>query len=359
MSMDTPETSFRTMASPPSTINILLSTFPGLGLPSTLCLPIPSTSTLADLHDRISTRLPLSLNLSHSDRQSGPSRLSLTTLAAQTLPYSQLTTLSSFLLPTTDRNTPSNHGDHTYQQTPSSLLPLRLTPLTLGGKGGFGSQLRAAGGKMSSRKKANQQPAPSSNRNLDGRRLRTVGEAKALAEYLAVKPDMDKKEKDERRKRWESIVEMAERRTDEVKAGKAGRDKGDGKWIGEKEELEGKLREDVREAMGRGLVPEVVMEDVMDQADEEGEGSEETPEGSGGPSGSESGAEGDGVEETADTSYKGKGKGKAVDYGASVTGNLEASKGTPNSAAPAPKIWGWDDDDEDDEDLSSDSEKGE
>lgn len=49
---------------------------------------------------------------------------------------------------------------------------------------------------MSSRKrKQNAELATGSARNLDGRRIRTVTEAKNLAAYLATKPDMDRKEK--------------------------------------------------------------------------------------------------------------------------------------------------------------------
>jgi hypothetical protein len=56
----------------------------------------------------------------------------------------------------------------------SSLLTLRLAPRILGGKGGFGSQLRAAGGRMSSQKTNNND----SCRDLSGRRLSTIKEAK-------------------------------------------------------------------------------------------------------------------------------------------------------------------------------------
>jgi hypothetical protein len=56
----------------------------------------------------------------------------------------------------------------------SSLLTLRLAPRVCGGKGGFGSQLRAAGGRMSSQKTNNND----SCRDLNGRRLSTIKEAK-------------------------------------------------------------------------------------------------------------------------------------------------------------------------------------
>ena len=103
---------------------------------------------------------------------------------------------------------------------------------------------------MSSRRKKNAGDKDSSNRNLDGRRLRTVNEAKALAEYLALKPDMEKKEKEARRKRWEQVVEMAERREDEIRSGSKG--KVDGKWIEDKEEAGERAREAVRAAMKTG-----------------------------------------------------------------------------------------------------------
>lgn len=54
------------------------------------------------------------------------------------------------------------------------FLTLRLIPRVLGGKGGFGSQLRAAGGRMSSQKTNNND----SCRDLNGRRLSTIKEAK-------------------------------------------------------------------------------------------------------------------------------------------------------------------------------------
>ena len=99
---------------------------------------------------------------------------------------------------------------------------------------------------MSSRRKKNGE-AVNSNRNLDGRRIRTVNEAKALAEYLALKPEMDKKEKEARRKRWEQVVELAEKREEEIRRGAKGRV--DGKWVEDKEEAEERAREAVEAAM--------------------------------------------------------------------------------------------------------------
>src|ERR1700748_1715654 len=156
-------------------VNILVSTFPGLQLPRTISLQVPPTSTVAQSISCIEDRLPQGI-LSH---------LIITTTSNRQLSPSSYASITSLL------SSPSDN-----------LLNLRLSTPLCGGKGGFGSQLRAAGGRMSSRKKKNQGDAHASSRNLDGRRLRTIKEAKALAEYLAVKPEMDKTEKEERLKRW-------------------------------------------------------------------------------------------------------------------------------------------------------------
>lgn len=113
---------------------------------------------------------------------------------------------------------------------------------------------------MSSRKRKNALASDpnngvGSNRNLDGRRLRTITEAKNLAEYLATKPDMERMEKEEKRRRWEGIVEGAERREAEMKkgvacAGAGGRGKGlSEEWLEEKEDAGERTREAVRRAM--------------------------------------------------------------------------------------------------------------
>ncbi|KAJ5256675.1 hypothetical protein N7478_012779 [Penicillium angulare] len=211
-----------------STVNVLLSTFPGLSLPSTVSFSLPSTSSISDLTDKVASYLPLSLSLQ---------RLILTTTSnKQILPDTG--SIQSLIIQDGESAT-------------SRLLPMRLSVPLCGGKGGFGSQLRAAGGRMSSKRKRNQGDNNSSSRNLDGRRLRTVNEAKALAEYLAVKPEMDKKEKEERRERWQSVVEMAEKRQEELKNG-GGKEKINGQWMDDKDEMNEKAREAVLLAMKEG-----------------------------------------------------------------------------------------------------------
>lgn len=206
-----------------SHINVLLNTFSGLNLPSTVTFPVSCDSTTAEVYAAIDSRLPIDIR---------NTRLIVTTLSNKHLPNDPRLPLSALLSCPEDE-----------------LITLRLALPTCGGKGGFGSQLRAAGGRMSSKRKKNQGDTNSSSRNLDGRRLRTVHEAKALAEYLAIKPEMQKKEKEERRKRWEEIVESSERREQEIRKGKG---KLDGQWVEDKEEAGERTRDAVLRAMQTG-----------------------------------------------------------------------------------------------------------
>ncbi|KAK3314950.1 telomere stability and silencing-domain-containing protein [Apodospora peruviana] len=207
----------------PSRINILVTSFAGTGLPPTLSLALPPTATVSELRSSLNERLPAAC-----------SRHLLTTLSNKQLPSASATPISSLLSDAQDE-----------------FLSLRISIPLCGGKGGFGSQLRAAGGRMSSKRKKNQNGEENgSSRNLDGRRLRTVTEAKALAEYLAIKPEMDRKEKEKRRQRWAEIVEMTERKQEEIKYGKKGTL--DGKWVEDKEETGERTREAVLAAMKAG-----------------------------------------------------------------------------------------------------------
>jgi hypothetical protein len=157
---------------------------------------------------------------------------------------------STYILTTNSRRTVS-HDESPVSSLLSSpsdtFLSLRLTVPLCGGKGGFGSILRAQGGRMSSRKKQGGD-ANASSRNLDGRRLRTVAEAKVLAEYLAIKPDMEQREKEERRKRWEDIVASTERKQEEL-LNSRGTARLDGKWVEDKEEAETKTREAIEKML--------------------------------------------------------------------------------------------------------------
>ncbi|KAI0161349.1 telomere stability and silencing-domain-containing protein [Xylariaceae sp. FL1272] len=202
-------------------LNVFVTTFPGLGLPSTLSFALPSTTTTGSLHDCVIERLPLR-----------DARFVLTTISNRQL----LSGSESYISDLCDVD--------------DDFISLRLSLPLCGGKGGFGSQLRAAGGRMSSKKKKNQGDENGSSRNLDGRRLRTVNEAKALAEYLAIKPEMEQKEKEKRRERWQQIVHAAEEREHELKNNSLGRLSG--KWVEDKEETSERTRDAVLAAIKAG-----------------------------------------------------------------------------------------------------------
>lgn len=211
-----------------ASINVLISTFAGLNLPPTLCLSLPEKSTVYNLHHLVASLIP-----------------------PQAAQHAFLTTAQGHALSCRDENLKALVDSHEHNAQP--FLSLRLNAPLRGGKGGFGSQLRAAGGRMSSKKRKQMtEQATGSARNLDGRRLRTITEAKNLATYLATKPDMDRKEKEERRKRWEAVVQLAEQREADMKAGKTidGRRKGlSSEWLEEKDEVGENVKNAVNAAM--------------------------------------------------------------------------------------------------------------
>ncbi|KAL1751347.1 telomere stability and silencing-domain-containing protein [Schizophyllum commune] len=129
--------------------NLLISAFPPF---NTLTLAVPPSAEVSDIYPLLQERYP-------------------------SLPSSQDVVLSTArgVLP----------DDDALVSDLGSLVTLRLSARLLGGKGGFGSQLRAAGGRMSSQKTSNND----SCRDLNGRRLSTIKEAKRLAEYLESEPE--------------------------------------------------------------------------------------------------------------------------------------------------------------------------
>ncbi|KIW93177.1 uncharacterized protein Z519_05782 [Cladophialophora bantiana CBS 173.52] len=238
-------------------VNVLLNTFPGLSLPHTICLPLPASATATELLATIAELLPP--NFPDTTHLTLTSTLNKCVRPSSTITVGELAFASSC---------PENAC--------SSLLPLRLSAPLVGGKGGFGSQLRAAGGRMSSRKKRqNAELASGSARGLDGRRLRTIAEAKNLAAYLATKPEMDRKEKEERRKRWEQVIELAEQREADMRAGKGpdGRRKGlSDEWIETKEEVGENVRNAVKMAMLAGEEQEEAKGPPAQEGDSSGSG---------------------------------------------------------------------------------------
>jgi hypothetical protein len=252
-------------AGQPQGVNLLITSFPGLGLPRTLAVPVASDTPVCDVLHTIYARLPSNVD----------STLIISTTSGKALRASDSSPIST-LLP----------------EAIATFLPLRISAKLCGGKGGFGSQLRAAGGRMSSKKNRDRQEQNGSNRNLDGRRLRTVDEAKRLAEYLTTKPEMEQREKDERRKRWEAVIDAAEATEAKIKAGKMGSNQGrlDAEYVESKELAEEKVREAVQKAMREQSLmdertgSESSAEDHDESSDIEGEGDVSSGQEQAGPS---------------------------------------------------------------------------
>jgi hypothetical protein len=132
---------------------VLISSFPPF---PTLALSVPEDTSLENLHVVLLARYPFLPPT--ADLRLCPVSASLAASSDETT-----TTLASILGP---RDIGNDDGN--------PLVSLRLVPRMRGGKGGFGSQLRAAGGRMSSQKTNNSD----SCRDLSGRRLSTIKEAK-------------------------------------------------------------------------------------------------------------------------------------------------------------------------------------
>lgn len=117
-------------AGQPQGVNLLITSFPGLGLPRTLAIPVASDTPVCDVLHTIYARLPSNVD----------STLIISTTSGKALRASDNSPISTLLPDTT-----------------SAFLPLRISAKLCGGKGGFGSQLRAAGGRMSSKKNRDRQ----------------------------------------------------------------------------------------------------------------------------------------------------------------------------------------------------------
>ncbi|KIO26557.1 hypothetical protein M407DRAFT_200028 [Tulasnella calospora MUT 4182] len=185
--------------------SLLISSFPPFG---NIALSLPSDTSIAELPEIIGNRIGLDveehdLSLSLAQRP----------LALDEDPISALE-----------------------DDVLGRLVTLRLIPRLVGGKGGFGSQLRAAGGRMSSQKTSNND----SCRDLNGRRLSTVKEAKKIAQYLEDEPLRKQADLEARKAKLEALEKQLGISTQETNA-EAGpsnaADKGKGK---EPEKVAGK-----------------------------------------------------------------------------------------------------------------------
>jgi hypothetical protein len=293
-----------------SYVNVLVTGFKGL--PNSTLVLEPS-ATITQLREELTHRLPELQTTRHL----------LTTLSNKQLPTQSSQPISTLL-----------------SATENDFLSLRLSLPLCGGKGGFGSQLRAAGGRMSKKKRGgNAADENGSSRNLDGRRIRTVNEAKALAEYLAIKPDMEKKEKEKRRARWEQIVEATEKKQDEIRHGKKGYV--DGTWVEEKEETNERTREAVLAAMKAGNYKD----NLLALASSEGSSSSASASASAAVDG-----------EVVDDEDEEMGEGEGTSSKETTPPSEPEAKGKGKEKEQARTFFGFD---EDDEFMSSDEESDE
>ncbi|KAM0789815.1 hypothetical protein ACM66B_006666 [Microbotryomycetes sp. NB124-2] len=114
-------------------------------------------------------------------------------------PHQQsLSLVNNTRISTTSTQPLSSLRDHV---SASSPLFVRLSVKLPGGKGGFASQLRAQGGRMSSNKASNND----SCRDLNGRRLSTIKEAQKLAEYIQSAPVREQAQKAQAQARLDAL----------------------------------------------------------------------------------------------------------------------------------------------------------
>lgn len=79
-----------------------------------------------------------------------------------------------------------------FSESPSSYIHIRLNVRLKGGKGGFGSMLRAQGGKMSKKQNKKSKNQNDNFRTIQGRRYKSIRQAKELATYLDLKDSENK-----------------------------------------------------------------------------------------------------------------------------------------------------------------------
>ncbi|KAF9427324.1 hypothetical protein BGZ94_005131 [Podila epigama] len=226
-----------------------------------------------------------------------------------------------------------NHEHCDESRTSSMIRYFGLSLRLAGGKGGFGSMLRAQGGRMSSQKATNTDAC----RDLSGRRIKTVKDAKNMAEYLRQEPEREKAKKESLKRKIEEKQELASRPTRKHRFE-------DSKFFDEAEEQV----EDVKNAVAAALKESLKASSSSSSASSSSSSSSLKRSGSGSDSGSDSG-----MASSSSLSADIKGKGKAKDV-------------TPVTKKPAKSLSMWDDmsdyessEEEEDEDEEEEEEEEE
>jgi len=224
-----------------SATSVLVSTFVPF---STLCFSVSSDTAFDDLYDILAERYP-----------ELPNPHDLLLRPTSNFVPSTTTPLSSF---------PQGGGLHE--------ISLQLLPRLLGGKGGFGSQLRAAGGRMSSQKTSNND----SCRDLTGRRLSTIKEAKKLAEYIESEPARKKAEAEAKKAKLEALEKKLGISKDEEPGQNKKRRLDDDEYIEQSKEIVENVKSAVSAALLKKKKKAKVNHDSSKPADAPGPSSEST-----------------------------------------------------------------------------------
>ena len=154
-------------------ISVLVESFEPF--PRHLCLSLPASATAADVLEGfsgvLSNSMSTTFSLTHHGRR----------------------------LPATSRLSGLTSDDDAFP------VVVQLRALLPGGKGGFGSMLRSQGGKMSSGARNSNND---SCRDLNGRRLGVLKEAKKLAEYLEGESERKRQMDEAQKKKYAKLEKM-------------------------------------------------------------------------------------------------------------------------------------------------------
>lgn len=137
------------------------------------------------------------------------SKLSAAPCTARNL---RLTSLGGQLIKQGETLSSLAHQSHCHDGSSAvaTLVTLEIRSTLKGGKGGFGSMLRAQGGKMSSNR--NGEENNDSCRDLNGRRLSTVKQARQLALYLSNEAERQKEISEAQKKKYAKLEKMLGRK---------------------------------------------------------------------------------------------------------------------------------------------------
>ncbi|WFD44176.1 hypothetical protein MPSI1_002842 [Malassezia psittaci] len=114
---------------------------------------------------------------------------------------------ASLLRLSTKGGRPINANANIQQLAQGTFADLEVRCCAMGGKGGFGNQLRAAGARM-----ANKNGNVDSCRDLSGRRISTIKEAQRLAEYIEKAPERQKELDEAQARKYAKLEKMLGRR---------------------------------------------------------------------------------------------------------------------------------------------------